>query len=119
MPSALTTVVPNVLLPSLIVTVALGLPVPLSVGVLSLVLDPATIVPTSVPTLSTTLTILTDCWRVSKVNWVSCDSPLVLPAASVIVVLIACAPSTKAVLGLKHHLPSAPTKAVPSARPLS
>ena len=55
--SAFTTAVPNNLVPSLIVTTAPGIPVPLSVGLLSLVLDPATTSPTMDPTLSTTLVI--------------------------------------------------------------
>ncbi|MNP52987.1 hypothetical protein D3C76_1474210 [compost metagenome] len=47
------------------------------------------------------------------------EGALVLPARSVSVRVMACAPSASGVSGVKDHLPSVPTVAWPTGWPLS
>ena len=106
--------VPSVVAPSLTVIVALGAAVPTSVGVVSSVLAPFARSPCLLPALSVALPTDTLTLLVSTVKFSGSLNTLVLPAASVAVVVMACAPLASGVVGVKLQLPLAWTWAVPS-----
>jgi hypothetical protein len=108
-PPAATTAVHRVAAPSVTVTVSPTTPVPVIVGVLSLVLEPATgAVMTGAPGIA-----------VITVNVTGADTGDVLPAGSVCVAVIVCAPSLNGADGVQDHEPSAATVAVHSVVPPS
>jgi len=102
-------------LASLTVMVALGSPVPLKVGVVSLVLlspcVPLSLVEASAATGAAGAVV-------SMVTGTTV-SALTLPCGSVAVTLKFCKPSGKAAVGVMAHVPLAATTAVPSTAPLA
>ena len=108
MPSEATTAVPNTVLPSLIVTVSLGVPVPVNTGVLILVL------------LSVLLPLSVVAFRSgaegTEASTVSVSGPLVWPAGSTWVA-VSCVPFGNTLEGVTVQLPSGATTAVPTGVP--
>ena len=116
-PSAATTAVPRTVAPSITVMVepASAEPAaPAKVGLLSLLAPLAAIAPVTGATSSVTVTPVGAAGAaVSTVSGRAALWGLSLPAASVALVVIECAPSASAVVGVTLHEPSAATTAVP------
>ena len=104
-PSVATTAVPNTVVPSLMVTVSPGVPLPVNTGVLILVLL-SVLLPLSVPAVRSG----TDGTDASTV---SVSGPLMLPAASTWVA-VSCVPFGSALDGVMVQLPSGATTTVPT-----
>ena len=119
LPSASTVVLPKTVLPSLMTTTVPGVPVPPMVGVVSLVRPLSGTRPETGATLSLTVSSVTGVLLLSILKGTASERGPVLPAASVNSVATAWVPSASGVVGLKLHLPSAPTVALPSKTPLS
>ena len=115
LPSVPTVVLPSTSVPSRTVTTLPASALPLNTGVVSLVRPPVS------TGIAVPLLLLLSCRSVaaaggvvSTVKVTGVDAPLLLPAASVTVVVRLCAPSPSAIVGVKLQLPSVSAVAVPS-----
>ncbi|PNQ35691.1 hypothetical protein CVT22_22680, partial [Ralstonia solanacearum] len=116
LPEASAVVVPSSVVPSKTLMVLLASAVPVSVGVASLVLPPAVMVPVTGATSSVTVLMTGVAGAaVSTVNVNAELAVLTLPAVSVAVAVRPWLPSVSAVLGVKVQLPEASAVVVPSS----
>ncbi|ODU13217.1 MAG: hypothetical protein ABS94_27315 [Variovorax sp. SCN 67-85] len=114
LPLASAVVEPRTVEFSVTVTMAPVVALPTRVGVVSSVTAPGARLPCLLPWSSTAWPTLTTTPEVSTVNARGALAALVLPAASVSVCVMLCAPSPSGVLRARLHLPSLVTAALPT-----